>query len=295
MKGEIMDEENGLGGQDNSAAQAAGVDDNAGAEDQNTQDKDHGDAGQDQADDDAKGADGEDPKGQEKMVPEWVLHKKIGRQQRKFDHMLKEQEERFNVRLAALEQNTAKFTNPKPEPANYATQEEYINAVVDWKIRDGGKDSGASRNPATAGREATGSSDPDRMAEFKTGIDNMLEDGRDKYDDWDDIVTTDAAKLPISTAMAKALVDSEVGVDLTYYLGKNPNEAKRISKLPPARQYREIVKLEALFGASQPGGAKQITTIKPVGANSKGTSMAKDPSKMGYDEYKAWRASGGGN
>ena len=65
----------------------------------------------------------------------------------------------------------------------------------------------------------------------------------DKYADFEQVVYN--PKLPITNVMAETIQASDVGPDLAYYLGSNPQEAARISRLSPFLQAKEIGKIEA--------------------------------------------------
>lgn len=94
--------------------------------------------------------------------------------------------------------------------------------------------------------------------------------------------------LPVTQAMSEAIRESEIGADIAYHLGKNPDEAARISRLSPARQAVEIGKLEVVLSAplAKPKDPPP-PPIKPVSGTSAGGS--KDPSKMTMAEYVEWR------
>jgi hypothetical protein len=63
--------------------------------------------------------------------------------------------------------------------------------------------------------------------------------------------------------MAETIQMSDVGPDLAYYLGSNPREADRISKLTPYSQAKEIGKLEAKL-ASEPVLKKTTSAPPPI-------------------------------
>jgi hypothetical protein len=73
--------------------------------------------------------------------------------------------------------------------------------------------------------------------------------------------------------MAQTIQASDVGPDIAYYLGSNPREADRISRMSPYLQAKEIGKIEAKL-ADSPIPVKKTSSapppIKPVSA--KGTS-----------------------
>lgn len=108
---------------------------------------------------------------------------------------------------------------------------------------------------------------------------------RDKFADYDAVARN--PNVPITTAMAEIIRDSDVGPDLAYHLGKNVQEAARIAALPPTRQAVELGKLEALVTAPKPLPKQAPAPVSPVSAIAAGSS--KDPAEMSFAEYKAWR------
>jgi signal recognition particle GTPase len=94
------------------------------------------------------------------------------------------------------------------------------------------------------------------------------EEFRTKNADYDDVVHDD---VPITKEMAAMILESEIGPDVAYYLGKNLDEATRISRLNPLAQAREIGKIEAALSSSNPPVKKASSApepIKPVGSRS---------------------------
>ena len=87
------------------------------------------------------------------------------------------------------------------------------------------------------------------------------EDARTKYEDFEQVAYN--PKLPITEVMAETIQMSDVGPDLAYYLGSNPREADRISKLTPYSQAKEIGKLEAKL-ASEPVLRKTTSAPPPI-------------------------------
>jgi len=97
------------------------------------------------------------------------------------------------------------------------------------------------------------------------------EEARNKYDDFEQVAYN--PKLPITDAMAQTIQASEVGPDMAYYLGSNPKEAERISRLSPLLQAKELGKIEAKLSDSPP--VKKTSSapapIAPVTARSTGS------------------------
>lgn len=97
------------------------------------------------------------------------------------------------------------------------------------------------------------------------------EEARNKYDDFEQVAYN--PKLPITDAMAQTIQSSEVGPDMAYYLGSNPKEAERISRLAPLQQAKELGKIEAKL-ADNPVVKKTSNApapIAPVTARSSGS------------------------
>ena len=96
------------------------------------------------------------------------------------------------------------------------------------------------------------------------------EAARDKYDDFEQVAYN--PKLPITEVMAQTIQSSDIGPELAYYLGTNPKDAERISRMTPLSQAKEIGKIEAKLAAEPP--VKRTTSapapISPVSARSTG-------------------------
>lgn len=72
----------------------------------------------------------------------------------------------------------------------------------------------------------------------------------DRYDDYAEVA--ESPDTPMTIAMLHAIVNSEAGPDIAYWLGQNQKEAARISKIDnPIRQALEIGKIEAAVAAGQ--------------------------------------------
>ena len=107
----------------------------------------------------------------------------------------------------------------------------------------------------------------------------------DKYADFEEVVG--GSDAPVTPEMRQAIVESDAGADIAYYLAQHPEEAKRIAQLSPIRQIAEIGKLE--LKASAPVVKRPTATpppVSPIGAKAK---AEKDPSQMTDLEFAKWR------
>lgn len=107
----------------------------------------------------------------------------------------------------------------------------------------------------------------------------------DKYADFEEVVG--GSDAPVTPSMSQAIVESDHGADIAYYLAQHPDEARRIAQLSPIRQVAEVGKLEIKVSAPPP---KQVTQAPPpiVPAGSK-AKAEKDPSQMTDAEFAQWR------
>ena len=96
------------------------------------------------------------------------------------------------------------------------------------------------------------------------------EEARGKYDDFEQVAYN--PKLTITGVMAETIQSSDVGPEIAYYLGSNPKDADRISRMSPLAQAKEIGKIEAKLASDPP--VKKTTSapapISPVTARASG-------------------------
>lgn len=88
-----------------------------------------------------------------------------------------------------------------------------------------------------------------------------VEAAMDKYSDFDEVARN--PNLPVTQVMADAIKASDVGPDVAYYLGSNPKEAARISRLSPLLQAKEIGRIEVKV-ASEPPVKKTTSAPAPI-------------------------------
>lgn len=93
--------------------------------------------------------------------------------------------------------------------------------------------------------------------------------------------------VPISRAMASVIMADDAGPKIAYFLGKNIEEAKRISSLDPFMQSVELGALRERILSPKPTTSRAPAPIKPLtGARS---PTSKSLEEMGMEEYAAAR------
>jgi hypothetical protein len=196
----------------------------------------------------------------------------------------KEAEADIYARMAAAggitpPEKPAAPTLDKPARNAYASDEDYIAALARHEART------EIHGQRTQAAEAEQKAIRDRsLNEFQA----RTELAREKLPDFDEVVGMSDA--PMSQAMAEAIVDSDVGPQLTYHLAKNPQEAARIAGLSPVKAIREIAMIEAKLKAPAAPTVKATSAPPPpthVSSRS-ASAVSKDPSRMSMDEYVAW-------
>lgn len=102
---------------------------------------------------------------------------------------------------------------------------------------------------------------------------------RAKYPDFDEAISA-----PIfSPAVSQEVLDSEYGAEIGYYLAKNPDEALRLSSLPPSKVAKEIGKLEVKFtSVSKRTVSKAPPPITPLDGDD---AVKPDLEKMPIEDF----------
>jgi beta-glucosidase-like glycosyl hydrolase len=175
-----------------------------------------------------------------------AIGKRLAREQRKWE---REQAQRQS------EQQTLRAA-PAASADQFESTEAYAEALALQKAEE-----------LIAKREAA-----KQQSQVLESYHDLEEEARGKYDDFEQVAYN--PKLPITNVMAETIQSSDVGPELAYYLGSNPKEAERISRMTPLSQAKEIGKIEAKLVSSPP--VKKTTSapapISPVTARSSGST-----------------------
>lgn len=174
----------------------------------------------------------------------------------------------------------AQQTSQAPKLEQYNSIEEYLDALADHKASQKfdhlAKEREAKESQTRQQQEA---------AKLHESYTKQTEQARQAYGDFDDVVQD--PDLPISQAMAEAIMRSTNGADVAYYLGKNPDQAARIASLDPFSAAVEIGRIAATVVRPQPRKTSNAPPpIQPVGARA---TPVTDPDKMSADEWIKWR------
>lgn len=173
-----------------------------------------------------------------------MIGKRLAREQRKWEREQANRQSEQQVMRAAPTASVDQFESP----------EAYAEALAYQKAEE-----------LIAKREAA-----KQQSAVLESYHDLEEEARSKYDDFEQVAYN--PKLPVTNVMAETIQSSEIGPELAYYLGSNPKEAERISRMSPLSQAKEIGKIEAKLVSAPP--IKKTTSapapISPVTARSSG-------------------------
>lgn len=170
------------------------------------------------------------------------------------------------------EQDRKEVAQGKPESSNFDTYEAYIDALTDWKVEH--------RIKTEREKAESSYSENQKIAQQQqafSGFEARAEKVREKYEDFDDVAFSN---FKVTEAMTAALLESELGPDILYYLGNNPKEAARIARLSPYAQAREIGKLEAKYPELSKTTSTAPAPISPVKPKSQASDEISDSDDM---------------
>lgn len=117
-------------------------------------------------------------------------------------------------------------------------------------------------------------------------------EARDRYADFDQVVSVATRPDVLSNDVALMVLESDAPADLAYHLGKHPEDAQRLSQLPPIMAARELGRIEAMLAVPKP----KTATIAPppiTPVSGRGAVASKNAVDMSFNEFCAWREAGG--
>lgn len=223
----------------------------------------------------------------EKVFNQQELEAEIGKRLAKAERKAKREMDTRIAEIMARQQAPEQKSTPpdaRPLPDKFTSTEDYVEAVAEWKAKEILK---AERQQFETKNqeEAVQRHAADLNAEYL----DRVEEATKKYDDFEEV--TRNPRLAISPIMADAIRSSDIGTDVAYFLGINPKEAERISRLSPLLQVKEIGRLEAKVLAEPPAkktssAPAPITPVKPRGTSPARSTL--DPKSLGEMGTSAW-------
>lgn len=179
-------------------------------------------------------------------------------------------------------QQPAAKVDEVPKVESFDKYEDYLGAMMEYKANQlfKAKQQEAWQAQQQAEQQRLVQEQHQRVIEQQSKLNALTQEGETKYPDFYEKVFPGQGKaVPISEIVGQALLESDKGVDLMYYLSTNRAEAERIAKLTPARQLVELGKLETSLPKIQQ--SKAPAPIKSVvGKRTTATDMPRDDDDM---------------
>lgn len=191
-------------------------------------------------------------------------------------------------RLAALEQRAAPKQqvqdDSEPTIDKFEDFDQYVAAKAEWIASRKIEQTLTEREKRQAAeREAT-----ERQKTVESW-NKRLEQATAEMPDFEDVVSS--SDVPMTEPMQQAIMESDVGPKLAYYLASHPEEALSIARMSPLSAIRSLGRIEERLATQKPISKPTSAPepIKPVGTRA---AVAKDPGKMSDAEYAKWRRQG---
>ena len=209
---------------------------------------------------------------------------------------MRNENERLARRVEELEQRgrhpapEVKEPDPRPQRSQFVTEDDYQEALTDWKV-----------DQKLAERQQA-----EQQARMQQEQQRITENWQQRVSeaalpDFDQVVG--AAEIELPNHLYAAIIESDVGPLVAYHLAQNPDDAAALVKMTPTQALRYLGKLEDRLeqdrdAAKKPAADKKGPAPTPEKSKApppidplKNTAnpVAKPTEKMTYQEYKAQR------
>lgn len=213
---------------------------------------------------------------------------------KRIDKLLRKNSE-YEARIAQLE--AERKAKPAPEPVkveelkepdinDFEDHNDYIKAKVKYEIAEEKKNDYDNHQNKLIEDEAK-----QIIAKYQ----ERVEEAKQRYgsEKWQKLGKIDA---PLSINTRSAIMQSEHGPDILFYLLNNLEENNKIHGMSDYNQTKAIIDIERKVSEALSKGNKtpkqKVTNapapVKPISSKVDG-KVGRDPNKMDFKEYKAWR------
>lgn len=184
---------------------------------------------------------------------------------------------RIEAEAAALREQLQKLTPPEPRRSDFGSDEEHEVARIQHAIEEKARQLAADQVKQLTEQQKQQTA----VQTFWTKADEVAE----RFADFEQVVT-DPNFVQLSGHVYEFVMESDVGPELAYHLGKNKAKATQIREMPPIQAARALLQLEQELKTkpkARPSNAPE--PINPVGNRGRATSSAL-PSDS--DDIETW-------
>ena len=179
-----------------------------------------------------------------------------------------------------------------PKEGDFTDSLEYLAEKAAWSAgqRLTSREATAAEAEAAAARaraDEISRQESDLLAQAWT---QQATDARTRYTDFDAKIGQ-TGLFPVGSHIVPLIQSSDVAADLAYRIASDRSLHDGLLKMNPVQAAREIGRLEASMTA--PRARTSTTAPDPISPVRAAGAAAKDPAKMSYKEFKAYRDSGG--
>lgn len=178
-----------------------------------------------------------------------------------------------------------KRQTPAPKLDQFQDIEQYTAAAAAFQAQQIVEQRIAQERQAAAEWQARQAQEAQRMQQqmaYQQAVNAKIEEATKKYPDFVEVVTSPELPGLQGTPAFQAILESEQGAEVAYYLGKNPARAHQIAAMSPIAQVREIGRIEAAISS---GKVVSNAPPPPASVDAKSGTATKDPQRMTVDEY----------
>lgn len=177
--------------------------------------------------------------------------------------------------------------DPKPNPGQFNDAIEYAEALAEWtadkKLRE--------RDQQELARKAQ-----EEQSRLRNEFAKRLEVAKEEMPDFDEMVAS--SDVSVSQPVTDAIVDSEVGPQILYYLAENPEFARSLNEKSITAQLRAIGKLEAKFEKTEPKSktapvikkSSAPAPISPLRGGGAAADTVLDGDRKFHGTFQQWKA-----
>lgn len=215
------------------------------------------------------------------------LSARVAERERELEYWKAEALKQKQATEPAKEQVNAPAPQGKPNPDNYDSHAEYVEALTDWKVEQKylAQKQEEEKNRAMTEQQKAYHAHVERVKSFS-----------EKVEDFDEVIAS-VDDIPVSVPIQNLIVSSQNGPELMYELAKNKEEFARICKLPILEAVFEIGAIKAKIASKnseEKNTTKKITAapapVVPVGKGKASIVKSIDDPNLSQSEYERLRA-----
>jgi chromosome segregation ATPase len=224
----------------------------------------------------------------EKRFSELTKQREAARQEAERE---REARQALEARLRDLESKVnppkSEEPDPKPDASQFNDAIEYAEALAEWtadkKMRE--------RDQAEMQRKAQ-----EEQSRLRQKFQERLEQAKQELPDYEDMIAS--SDVAVSQPVTDAIIESDVGPQILYYLAENPDFARGLAEKSITSQLRAIGRLEAKFEKTEAPKTKEPVAkksnapapINPLKAGGNPTDISLDSDRQFHGTYQQWKA-----